>query len=971
MGAGDEEPSRWDGSIRATGARIASIEVWRPQPGHTADARGWKLATFRLPAQGAAAKKAGRPGPMADNGVIIAAELVDAAAKFEVETSQGNFAFTAEQVTLGEGRSFLDGRVSVERVPSTTQLTNSIEEQDYPAVAQSGDTVYVAYVEFTHGDRSQKWPQQMTEKPDSYDALARPAGGDQVMVIEYSKSNKSWGTPYAASAARQDVYRAAAAVDGDGRLWVVWSAQVRGNFDLFARSRQGGSWGEEVRITHDPGADLEPVAVTDSAGAVWIAWQGQRSGNLDVLAARQRGGGFSKEERVSTSASSDWDPQIAAASNGDVAVAWDTYDKGDYDVYARRMRFASGRVALDPPVAVAASVKFEARPSVAFGRDNRLWVTYEESYPSWGKDFGAYETTGSGLYQGNTVRVKAIDGSRHFATADKLEEILEATPGGQPAASARPGGRRKMAKAARAAILSAEQPNPELASNRPPHLTPYPAAASARGYPRLATDSQGVLFLAYRAAAPTTRGPMGSVWWENLACFDGRDWTGPIFIPHSDNLLDNRPALISTGPGELLVVGSSDHRHGMGPEGPRRGRGQDAFNNDLFAAELSTGARHHTPEMIPLAAETPEAVPPEVNTELDQVAMMRNHRLTLGNEKLQLLRGEFHRHTEVSGDGGRDGSLLDAYRYMIDAAYMDWVTCCDHDNGNGREYSWWTTQKYGDAYHVPGRFIPMFGYERSVRYPEGHRNLVLAQRGVRPLPRLPKMADESPSSPAPDTQMLYEYLRRFDGIAAVHTSGTDMGTDWRDNDAKVEPVVEIYQGDRQNYEMPGAPRANTEGDSIGGWRPLGFVSLALKKGYRLGFQASSDHISTHMSYCNLWVTEPTRKGVLEAFKKRRVYGATDNILAEVTSNGHFMGEEFSVKGPPTIEVKLAGTAAFHRVHIIKDGNYAYSGVPDSKKVHFGWRDNDARPGTTSYYYVRAEQVDGELVWVSPMWITVQ
>jgi PKD repeat protein len=64
-------------------------------------------------------------------------------------------------------------------------------------------------------------------------------------------------------------------------------------------------------------------------------------------------------------------------------------------------------------------------------------------------------------------------------------------------------------------------------------------------------------------------------------------------------------------------------------------------------------------------------------------------------------------------------------------------------------------------------------------------------------------------------------------VAASHTSGTDMGTDWRDNDAALEPAVEIYQGDRQNYEMPGAPRTNSAEDSIGGWRPLGFVSLAL------------------------------------------------------------------------------------------------------------------------------------------------
>src|SRR2546429_4274143 len=52
---------------------------------------------------------------------------------------------------------------------------------------------------------------------------------------------------------------------------------------------------------------------------------------------------------------------------------------------------------------------------------------------------------------------------------------------------------------------------------------------------------------------------------------------------------------------------------------------------------------------------------------------------------------------------------------------------------------------------------------------------------------------------------------------------------WRDNDPEREPVVEIYQGDRQNYEIPDGPRANSEKDSIGGWRPKGFVSLALAK----------------------------------------------------------------------------------------------------------------------------------------------
>lgn len=265
--------------------------------------------------------------------------------------------------------------------------------------------------------------------------------------------------------------------------------------------------------------------------------------------------------------------------------------------------------------------------------------------------------------------------------------------------------------------------------------------------------------------------------------------------------------------------------------------------------------------------------------------------------------------------------------------------------------------------------MTLFSYERSVGYPEGHRNLLFPQRGIRPLPRLPRTAADSPAEPAPDPQMLYRFLRRFEGVAAVHTSDTNMGTDWRDNHPELEPWVEIYQGDRQNYEIPDGPRTNAGDDSIGGWRPLGFVSNALAKGCKLGFQASSDHISTHMSYANVWVTEPTREGMMEGIRKGRVYGATDNILADVRSFGHFMGEEFVTDQAPRIEVKLAGAAEFERVAIIKDGRYVHSANPRPRLVTMTWTDNTSRAGDISCFYVRGEQVDGELVWVSPMWIT--
>ena len=91
--------------------------------------------------------------------------------------------------------------------------------------------------------------------------------------------------------------------------------------------------------------------------------------------------------------------------------------------------------------------------------------------------------------------------------------------------------------------------------------------------------------------------------------------------------------------------------------------------------------------------------------------------------------------------------------------------------------------------------------------------------------------------------------------------------------------------------------------------------------------------------------------------------------ADVRSRGHFMGEEFETNQAPRIEVALVGTAEFETVAIIKDGRYVHTANPGTRQVNLAWTDNTSRAGDTSYYYVRGEQVDGEIVWVSPMWIT--
>jgi len=170
--------------------------------------------------------------------------------------------------------------------------------------------------------------------------------------------------------------------------------------------------------------------------------------------------------------------------------------------------------------------------------------------------------------------------------------------------------------------------------------------------------------------------------------------------------------------------------------------------------------------------------------------------------------------------------------------------------------------------------------------------------------------------------------------------------------------------------MPGAPRANTASDSISGYEAAGYVSNALDKGYKLAFEASSDHVSTHISFTNLWVKTPTRAGIMEAMRSRRMYGSTDNIVADFRSGSHYMGESFTTTSPPVFTVRLFGTAPFQNVSVVKDGNIVYS-ASGERVVSFTWQDPTTAKGKTSYYYVRGLQTDGQVVWVSPMWVTQQ
>jgi hypothetical protein len=735
---------------------------------------------------------------------------------------------------------------------------------------------------------------------------------EQIFLRRYTGGQ--WSEPLTVTEKPGDLFMTGIVAAG-GKPTVVWSAHEGDDWNLKARTWDGSAFGKIENVT-TTGHNLFHRVAADAAGNIHVAYQSARKGRSDIWLRSKVGGKWLPEINLSDAQrdrrANDWNPAVAVDRKGTVWVAWDSYTTGSYNIYMRAVRDGKAAPELIP---VTTSTRFHAHPSLAVDREDRVWVAYDEAPENWGKDVGFLLKGGTGLYESRTIKVAVYGGGRWM------------TPLSQPGDVAPWGFKRYV---------------------QTPHLV---------------ADSAGRMWLFARprtsARLPTSLWAAGGKWEVVATHYSGDRWSELQLIPESVGRNEGPLEAAADASGNVYLALVSDQRNWGGAA-----FGGNPVNNAVQFARLRSEQLGGL-KIASRPAEPPAAGNPEPQ-EKQQVAGMRGIAVQNGGKTYHVYRGDMHRHTDISADGAGDGDVWDAYRYMMDAAAMDWFVLTDHQSG-GQDYTWWRTQKAVNMFHVPGFFTALYGTERSLSYPNGHRNLVFAQ-ATKLLPITPQ---EQKSSTGP---VLYPYLRENKGLASSHTSHTNMGTDWRDNDPDLEPIVEIYQGARTSAEHEGAPLSPTEKRTelhAGGYRPLGYVWNAWAKGYKLGVQASSDHVSTHLSYACVIAENSSREALMDAMRKRHTYAATSNILMDYRmtsgSETHIQGDIFESGALPELSAKIVGTGPLKKVVIVRDNQYIFSNEPEGSTFQLRFKENSLSPGE-HYYYVRAEQKNGNMAWSSPIWI---
>ncbi len=748
--------------------------------------------------------------------------------------------------------------------------------------------------------------------------LAWDPAGDRVFARRFDGTR--WLPRMSVLDTPGDVFIVKLGRDKKNGMWAIWSQQKDGNFDLYGSRFDGKAWVAPERLTNAPQPDIYHDVTTDSNGNLWVVWQGFRNGKSDIFARRYDGENWSEEEKVSDSLANDWQPAIAADGAGRVYVAWDTYDQGNYDV---RMRsWADGH--WGAAMAVASTPRFEAHVSLACDKENRLWAAWNESGTNWGKDTGfLVKQQGTRLYQWRTMSVAVWDGAKWSNPAADVNTSL-------------------------------------------PQDMPGYDIQGYNDFPTLQRAADGRMWLFFRHRLLRIRNvpsdtPAHRAGWEIFGtAYEGKSWSEPLQLPVSVDRMDTKGGFASDAEGNIWAAWATDNRD------------FEEFlfqHTDVFAGKIPAG------RPAPAASLEPRLFEKLLSTAMDpeehrNLAAIHGYEIRDAGKTYRIYRGDTHRHSEFSMDGNNDGSLNQSYRYAIDAAQLDFLAHTDHNGDGGPDvpYISWLLQQMSDLMNLPGTFTPFYSYERSVVYPNGHRNILFAQRGVPTLP-IPQSEQQGQTGSA----ALYEYLKKYNGIAIPHTSATGMGTDWRDNNQELEPLVEIYQGDRVSAEYEGAPKAAYEGNpasQIGGFKPKGYVWNAWAKGYKIGTEAASDHLSTHISYACILSPDGTRTGLLDSMRARHSYGATDNIVLDyrlVTQSGkeYLQGDIVPVSGPFKLTVHVAGTQPIRQIDIVCNNKFVFTQQPMQRDVNLTFTNTEQG---ARYYYVRVIQVDDNMAWSSPIWV---
>ena len=355
--------------------------------------------------------------------------------------------------------------------------------------------------------------------------------------------------------------------------------------------------------------------------------------------------------------------------------------------------------------------------------------------------------------------------------------------------------------------------------------------------------------------------------------------------------------------------------------------------------------------------------------------------------------GEFHWHTEASGDGS--GSLIMGLSSARDHLNMNY--CMQSDHTPSRE-KWVYGVGVIEKFNENDKFATLFGWENSTS--QGHDNYYFTNSYH---PMVPYGSERpwrgKPHEVQDRLSELQANLRKGNKFIAIghHTNSISEvrkkdGTPYwfaypftkGDN---YHRLIEIFQTrgnmERDKYNDADLWRAwcGSNGSS---------VQDALEKGYKVGFTGGTDnhcslpgrsftfrkHAGGRMPICSriltgTWIDRIERRSIWQGLYDRHTWAVWDTrAIVYFAVNESQSGDEIKVvkRAPLKAYIKISAEDTLQSIEIVSEKESVWVGSSDEldfeKVVGLG----AARKNT--HFYLRALQRNGGIIYASPVFVTI-
>ena len=192
------------------------------------------------------------------------------------------------------------------------RISNNDGRSDWPALATSGDYVYVAWIDNTPGN-------------------------DEIYFRRSIDNGSTWVSKKQLTNTADISSEPRIAVSG-AYVYVAWYDKTPGNYEIYFRrsSDNGATWDSIKRLTNTAGNSNRPHIVA-SGSNVYVAWHDDTPGNWEVYFRRSidNGSTWKSAKRITNTAADSLNPDIAV-DGGNVYLAWWDGETGSRQLYFRK-----------------------------------------------------------------------------------------------------------------------------------------------------------------------------------------------------------------------------------------------------------------------------------------------------------------------------------------------------------------------------------------------------------------------------------------------------------------------------------------------------------------------------------------------------------------------------------------------------------------------------------------------------------